>query len=166
MSEQDSLNRKENSTRKCLAKCKKIANQLNIARNHNMPEFPNRHNITLSEKEKTMVQRCAEKYWKYMYRPAKSDKVSDGIGKHGCGHLAGEIARLMLEHMEDEDNEDIRFVEYSAHDTTVLAMASLLGVDIPHPEFCGYWLFELRKCKSGEWNVDVCVVCLCLLICI
>lgn len=87
--------------------------------------------------------------------------MSDGIGKDGCGHLAGEIARLMLERMEGQDDEDIRFVEYSAHDTTVLALASLLGVDIDHPEFCGYWLFELRKSSADDWNVAV-YVCVCV----
>lgn len=161
MSEEDCF-APDKPVRERLAKVKKIANQLTIARVHNMPEFPNRHGIVLSDKEKSMVFKCAEQYWTYMYRPSRSNKVSDGIGKAGCGHLAGEVARLLKEHIEGED-DDIRFVEYSAHDTTILAMASFLGVDIVHPSFTGYFAFELRrphdtgseKIERDEWTVAV-----------
>jgi hypothetical protein len=67
MSEEKCFDKETTKTRKCLAKVKKIANQLNIARNHNMPEFPNRHGIELSDEEKEMIQNCAKMYWKYMY---------------------------------------------------------------------------------------------------
>ena len=123
MSGEECFDKSKTSTRKRLAKCKKIANQLNIARNHTMPEFPNRHGITLSDEEKGNDTEMCRAILKYMYRPAKSDRVSDGIGKHGCGHLAGEIARLMLEHMEDQDDEDIRFVEYVVFERWCLSIS-------------------------------------------
>jgi len=37
-----------------------------------------------------------------------------------------------------------RMAEYSAHDTTLLALAARLGIDIEPPEFAGYFLFELH----------------------
>jgi hypothetical protein len=33
--------------------------------------------------------------------------------------------------------------EYSAHDTTLLATSSMMGITIPSPNFTGYYLFEL-----------------------
>ena len=53
----------------------------------------------------------------------------------------------------------MRFVQYSAHDTTLLAMAALLGVDIDAPAFTGYWAFELfapSEASGGQWQVGVC----------
>jgi hypothetical protein len=32
----------------------------------------------------------------------------------------------------------LRFAAYSAHDTTLLALATRLGIDIEPPEFSGY----------------------------
>lgn len=37
-----------------------------------------------------------------------------------------------------------RLVIFSAHDTTIMALAAKLGVDLPPPEFGGYFLFELH----------------------
>jgi len=133
---------------KRIAKIKKVANQMTIAKVHGMPVLPNVKGIVLTAADEALILKCAKAYWKYMYRPAKSDLVDDGIGRDGCGHLAGEIARHLQNGIDGKT--PLRFVEFSAHDTTVLAMASLLGVDIEHPAFTGYWCFELhRPLKAG-----------------
>jgi hypothetical protein len=56
----------------------------------------------------------------------------------------------------------LRFVEMSAHDGNLLALASRLGVDITPPRFAAHWLFELHRCSVGsastaqeEWTVRV-----------
>ena len=83
-----------------------------------------------------------------MFRPAKSDRVDDGIGDESASHLAGVIATRINEVMLGLSK--LRFVEYSAHDTTILALASILGIDIDAPDFLGHFTFELYRRRSRE----------------
>ena len=46
-----------------------------------------------------------------------------------------------------EGKNKLRLAAYSAHDTTILALAARLGIDIEPPEFSGYFLFELHRDK-------------------
>jgi hypothetical protein len=46
-------------------------------------------------------------------------------------------------------------VEFSCHDATILALASLLGVEVDAPFFAGHWLFELHQSSAGAWSVRV-----------
>ena len=110
-----------------------------------MPAFPNRKLLSLSEEE-DMVFEAARTYWKFMFRPAKSDRVDDGIGDESASHLAGVIATRINEVMLGLSK--LRFVEYSAHDTTILALASILGIDIDAPDFLGHFTFELYRRRS------------------
>lgn len=131
-----------------IAKFKVVANQIRIARALLQTPFPNRNHIRLSEKEEKMIFFAARLYWKYMFRPAFSECVKDGIGNESAGHLAGLIATQLNEVMLGLSK--LRFVEYSAHDTTLLALASLLGIDIDAPDFMGHIVFELICQRSRD----------------
>ena len=40
---------------------------------------------------------------KHMFRPADSQKVSDGIGKAGAGYIGNEIARVISERVNEKE---------------------------------------------------------------
>eukprot|EP00940_MAST-03C_sp_MAST-3C-sp2_P000338 g338.t1 len=142
-----------------MSRFKCVRNRIKIAEAHrNMVSFPNVQNLYLSQEEQKMIQAASDCFWKYMFRPALSNRTRDGIGRDAAGHLAGEISRLLHERMVRKS--DLRFVEYSGHDTTLLALASYLGIDVPRPEFCSYWAFELYETSSemqrnSSWSVRV-----------
>ena len=50
--------------------------------------------------------------------------------------------------------EPLKLVEMSVHDGNLLALASLLAVDISPPCFVAHWLFELHRSES-EWTIRV-----------
>ena len=62
-----------------------------------------------------------------------------------CSLLAVKLPYLCLRRL--------KLVEFSCHDANILALASLLGVDIAAPFFAGHWLFELHKSTNGQWSV-------------
>jgi len=137
---------------KRLQKFKSVFTQIEVANTHGLPLLPNQHGDTLSEQELAHVYEAARIKLKYMYRPVESELVADGIGKDGAGYLGSEIGKLLADKMHG--NSKLRFVEFSAHDSTILALASLLGVDIVNIGFCGNFLFELYE-ENGGWTVEV-----------
>eukprot|EP00939_MAST-03C_sp_MAST-3C-sp1_P003484 g3484.t1 len=132
-----------------VSRFKKVVNRLSISRSHrNIVEIPNPQNLSIDAHDEALLQEAGKCFWKYMFRPASSDRVEDGIGEESAGHLAGDIARYMEDRISGD--ADVRFVEFSSHDTTLLALASFLGVDVPRPQFCAYWAFELYEEEQGE----------------
>jgi len=113
-----------------------------------MLELPNEKNVQYTEREKALMWDVAEETFLRYFRPAQSDEVADGMGQHSASVLGHEIAHLMQDRIDGK--LDLRFIEMSAHDTTVCALASLFGVDITHPWFTGHWLFELHEPPQGE----------------
>ena len=75
MTEEPVFDPAKNTLTERIAKFKVVANQIRIARAHNMPAFPNRKLLSLSEKEEDMVFEAARNYWKFMFRPARSPIV-------------------------------------------------------------------------------------------
>jgi len=179
MTEEDVFDPSKNTLIERIAKFKVVANQIRIARAHNMPSFPNRKCLHLSAKEESMVFEAARNYWKYvchthththtfslslthnrqqMFRPANSNLVKDGIGNESASHLAGVIASRLNEVILGISK--LRFMDFSAHDTTLLALASLLGIDIDAPDFTGNFTFELYRKRSrlelpSPWEILV-----------
>jgi len=97
-----------------------------------------------------MLDEVSEEIFSLYYRPSDSDMIAKGKGKDSSSVLGHELAQLMKDRMDG--SRDIRFVELSCHDLNVMAFAARLGVDIPHPWFTGYWLFELHCPIGGTEN--------------
>lgn len=136
--------------------CKAIVTQINIALVHHMAPLPNPLNLDLSAAELKMLRDIGDAVWEGWYKPADSDLVEDGIGAEACGFLAAEIARCLAEKRDAlQGTEELKFVEFSCHDTNVLALAGLLGVAVDAPYFTGHWLIELHKSQTNEWSVRV-----------
>lgn len=89
-----------------------------------------------------MIRKIACEIWKLLYRPALSNEKADSMGHNAASHLAHYVTQLMVDRAEGKNK--LRLAAYSAHDTTILALAARLGIDIEPPEFGGYFLFELH----------------------
>ena len=136
--------------------CKAIVTQINIAQVHHMAPLPNPLNLNLSPAELKMLYDIGDAVWEGWYKPAESDRVDDGIGPESCGFLAAEIARCLADKRDGvEWAKKLKFLEFSCHDTNVLALAGLLGVTIDAPFFTGHWLLELHKSPTNQWSVRV-----------
>lgn len=136
--------------------CKAIVTQINIAQVHHMAPLPNPLNLDLSATELKILYDIGDAVWEGWYKPAESDRVEDGIGPESCGFLAAEIARCLADKRDGvEWAKKLKFLEFSCHDTNVLALAGLLGVTIDAPFFTGHWLLELHKSPTNQWSVRV-----------
>lgn len=120
---------------------KGIYSNLAIAERHNLPPLSNVDGLSITEEEGKMIKIVADEVWRLRYRDADSDKMVEARGESSAGLLAHEISRRVLK------SEKI-FVEYSCHDSTMLALASRLGIGISPPCFGGYFLFELHQDTS------------------
>jgi len=138
-----------------IAKFKTAMTQIMIAKAHGLPVLPNREALTLTEAEEEAVARASRVVWRHWFRPVNSNKVSDGIGHAAAGYLGSEIGRLLADRRDGRNT--FKMVEFSCHDTNVLALAALLGVDVEAPYFTGHWIFELHRPAeaSAEWTVKV-----------
>lgn len=139
-----------------IVNCKAIVTQINIALVHHMSPLPNPLNLDLSAAELKMLRDIGDAVWEGWYKPADSDFVEDGVGAEACGFLAAEIARCLADKRDGlVETEELKFVEFSCHDTNVLALAGLLGVTIDAPFFTGHWLIELHKSATNQWSTRV-----------
>lgn len=127
----------------------RIGVQIEIAETHGFPALPNKYAEVLTAEEKHLIEKAAKIVMKHHYRPVGSDMVSEGIGRAGAGYLASSIGALIRSNKMKTSK--LRFVEYSAHDSTILALASLLGLDIDWVGFTGHFIFEVYP--SGELQV-------------
>eukprot|EP00930_Biecheleria_cincta_P095122 TRINITY_DN87145_c0_g1_i1.p1 TRINITY_DN87145_c0_g1~~TRINITY_DN87145_c0_g1_i1.p1 ORF type:complete len:592 (+),score=100.16 TRINITY_DN87145_c0_g1_i1:66-1841(+) len=140
---------------KRVAGIKAFATQLAIADVHGLTPLPNVFGETFSEEDRACIRRVNDQVWGHAFRPVNSNKVSDGIGHAGAGYLGHEIGRLLEEKIAG--GHSVKFAEFSGHDTDLMALASLFGVDVPQPYFTGHWMFELHRPHGGgsEWTVQV-----------
>lgn len=136
--------------------CKALQTQINISAVHSMSPLPNPLDLQLSDAEFKMLRDIADAVWEGWYKPADSDLVEDGVGPESCGFLGAEIARCLADKRDAyEGMHKVKLMEFSCHDTNVLALAGLLGVTVDAPFFAGHWLFELHKSTTDEWTVRV-----------
>jgi Ca2+-binding EF-hand superfamily protein len=119
-----------------------------------MSALPNEDNAKYSAEQEKMVYEVAEEVFLRYFRPSENNKIINGKGKKAADYLGNEIASYMRANIESHHlkaagksgmQDDLRFIELSAHDTTVCALAARMGVDIRHPWFTGHWLFELHQ---------------------
>jgi len=114
--------------------------QMEVARTHGFPALPNKHGLVITQAEEAIIDQVARRVTKHWYRPVESEKVVDGIGQEGGGFLVAEIARMLRE--KKSGKSELKFVHMSAHDSSILAICSLLGIDIEWVGFTGHLLFE------------------------
>ena len=87
--------------------------------------MPNAAGIVLNEAELLMLQSIGNAVWAHWFRPIASNDVKYGVGSESCGFLSAEIARFLREKTQGET--DLRLVEFSGHDTNLLAFAALVS---------------------------------------
>jgi len=138
-----------------IAKFKSIMTQIMISKAHGLPILPNKDAVHLSAAEQELVSRVSRQVMRHAFRPVQSNEVADGIGREAAGVLGNEIGRLLGARMAG--HSPVRMAEFSCHDGNILALASLLGLDVEPPEFSSHWLFELHRpsTKHGEWTARV-----------
>lgn len=113
-----------------------------------MHALPNPDCLDFTQREEEMMFEIAEEVFLNYFRPANSNKMADGKGAVSASYLGHEIAHMMRDNLDGKSQH--RFIELSAHDTTVCALAARMGVDIQHPWFTGHWLFELHQRGNEE----------------
>jgi hypothetical protein len=93
---------------------------------------PNRFGMVLSDTEKELARKVSDEVYAHHFA---SDDGVDRRGRECVGDLIEILANFI------ERGEGV--LEYSAHDTTILALASVLGIRIACPNFSAYFLFEI-----------------------
>lgn len=138
-----------------IAKFKIVMTQIMIAKAHGLPVLPNSCSVSFSIADEEAVYRASRQVWRHWFRPVESNKVTDGIGAEAAGVLGGEIGGILA--ARKSGRSSLRMAEFSCHDGNLLALASLLGLDIEPPDFAGHWLFELHRPakSSGEWTARI-----------
>lgn len=94
------------------------------------------------------VKRC----W---FQDSATGEVEKSFGRRGAGYLAHKIWRHLSE--RSIGRSQMRLVEFSCHDTTLAALANLLGVELPEIDFAAHFIFELHDAapaihSSGTGN--------------
>ena len=120
-----------------LIKLKIINSQIKIAKAHNLDIIPNITGEEVTEDDMNKIDIVANEIKKCYFIPG-NENISNKQNISYCNYLLNEI----FKHMQDDKYQ---FIEFSAHDTTLLALASLLEIKIPIPEFASYFIFEIYK---------------------
>jgi hypothetical protein len=105
------------------------------SRDHGVPLLSNPLLLELSPEDVALIFELAEAVYKHYFIP-HSGMREQGTGRGTAGMILSEIARFFSLH-----RNGLRV--YSAHDTTLLAIAATLGLTVPCPDFAAYFLFEL-----------------------
>lgn len=106
---------------------------------HSEP-LPNIKDIHLTDDDKKMIEYIAQVNYEHLFQPYNK-LTSQEVGSLCVDELLREILHFFEESLTP--NSTWRFREYSAHDTTLLAIAARMGVTINSPNFAGYFLYEL-----------------------
>lgn len=117
---------------------------LRIADCQHSEPLSNDKELHLNDDEKTMIFIAANAIYSHMFQPYTGLTIQE-IGSGCVGQLLQEIVNQF------EKSSEFEFCEFSAHDTTILAIASVLGITIDSPNFTGYFLFE----KYEDGNVGI-----------
>lgn len=106
---------------------------------HSEP-LPNIKNIHLTDEDKKMIEYIAKINYEHLFQPYNK-LTSQEVGSLCVGDLLKEILQFFEQILTTLPTWQFR--EYSAHDTTLLAIAAQMGVTIDSPNFAGYFLYEL-----------------------
>jgi hypothetical protein len=118
-----------------LAGIVKTVNILRYSLTNNSPIIPNKFGISLTDEEKELIIELGDVIYMHYFTP-HSLNYSEQTGTKRCAMLLDEICRKML------TGEDGIYI-YSAHDTTLLALASAFGIVVPCPDFGSYYIIEV-----------------------
>lgn len=107
---------------------------MRYARDHNTPLLPNILMLELTDDEKKLIVEISNVIYSHHFRHHNNTK-KDEKGTECVGMLMSEISRFFTDF-----DHGIRI--FSAHDTTLLAIAACLGIIIPSPDYSAYFIFE------------------------
>lgn len=109
---------------------------LRIAQCQHSEALPNTKGLHLTPDDIQRMEYVAKINYEHLFQPYNK-LTSQEVGSRCVGDLMAEIWQF-FQHVSEW-----KFREYSAHDTTLLAMAAQMGVTIEGPNFTGYFLYEL-----------------------
>lgn len=125
----------EKSSLTKLINIKSIQQQIKIALAHNLNIFPNPNEITLDADDINKINLIGNEIRKCSYISG-DNIIRHNSGGNNASYLLSEIFRYML-------NDKYNFIVFSGHDTSILALSSLLGIIVPGTDFGCYFLFEI-----------------------
>lgn len=126
-----------------ISSLKSIYTSIKITESHGFNIIPNLDGLELSKEEYRMILHASKQLCNLQFRP-NSNLLSEDRGIKTSGYISNEIARYFREIVEG--NSNTLFTSFSCHDTTLLALASMMGLYLDNPpQFTGYFLFELYK---------------------
>ncbi|CAE7490713.1 Acp3 [Symbiodinium natans] len=131
-----------------LIAAKDLDTQVAIEEAHNRPVLVNEDGIAIDEEDRAMLKRIGDEVKRRWYGAA-SGLVEESYGKKGAGYLAHKICRHMQQ--KAAGKSQLRFVEMSCHDTTLCALATHLGLELPTIGFGAFLLFELHSSQDGHF---------------
>mmetsp|Transcript_69973 Transcript_69973/g.227802 ORF Transcript_69973/g.227802 Transcript_69973/m.227802 type:complete len:682 (+) Transcript_69973:28-2073(+) len=134
-----------------LIACKDVDTQVAIAEAHCRPVLPNRHGIEVSGRERGLLRAVGDEVKRRWFGDA-SGAFASSWGRRGAGYLAHKMWR----HLQDRANGtcELRFVDFSCHDTTIAALAAHFGVELPEMGFGAFFALELHE-RDGRHEVKV-----------
>lgn len=118
-----------------LTEITKYINLLRYAEVHQSPFLPNPLNIQITSDERELITQLSDSVYNHRFRP-HDDDYSNQRGSSRCRMVMDEICRHIR-------TGTIGMLIYSAHDTTLLSMAAMLGLRIPCPDFASYFVLEV-----------------------
>lgn len=126
---------------------KDVDTQVMIEEAHNRPVLPNRHGISISHSERRMLREVGDEIKRRWFGDAVGDRHAS-YGKQGAGYLAHKLWR----HMQQRalGCSQLRFVQFSCHDTTMAALAAHFGVELPQMHFGAFFVLELHETTQGH----------------
>jgi hypothetical protein len=136
-----------------LSSLKFIYTNIKITECHGFSVIPNTLGLELTQEEYRMISYATKQICNLQFRPYHN-LVAYDRGIKTAGYISNEIARYFREIINGRNNNI--FTSFSGHDTTLLALASSLGIYLNNPPyFTGYFLFELYKNENSEYFVKV-----------
>jgi len=130
-----------------LIAAKDLDTQVAIEEAHNRPVLVNEQGIVLDPSEREMLQEIGNEVKRRWYAAA-SGLRHESYGRKGAGYLAHKIWRHMQQRAECKSN--LRFVQMSCHDTTLAALATHLGLELPTIGFGAFLAFELHQVPDAN----------------
>lgn len=128
---------------------KQVHSAMEIQETHGQPVLPNAEGIVLEPHERDALAVIAAEHKRCWFQDAARPSLRDRSFGGSCREQSGAaiLAHDVWAHMEQRASgrSKLRFVEYSCHDTTVAALASSLGVELPGLGFACYFVFELHE---------------------
>lgn len=125
-----------------LIAAKDVDTQVMIEEAHNRPILPNRLGITFSQDECRMLRQVGDEVKRRWFGDAGGEFAAS-YGRQGAGYLAHKLWRQMQQRALG--CSQLRFVQFSCHDTTLAALAAHFGIELPELGFGAFFVFELHE---------------------